>query len=108
MGLGTRSAIPHPRRSQIAPEEWFTRLTIPVYGTEDWMSRASTGCRRAAQPKMTTAVAPYFIFFLSGFAALLFIGLVLNNVFNPAAAVFQRADQSDYTTVGAVAGRVNE
>ena len=45
----------------------------------------------------------------TGFAALLFIGLVLNNVFNPAAAVFQRADQSDYTpTVGAVAGRVNE
>jgi hypothetical protein len=31
------------------------------------------------------------------FAALLFLGLVLNNVFNPAAAVFQRADQSDYS-----------
>jgi len=31
------------------------------------------------------------------FAALLFFGLVLNNVFNPAAAVFQRADQSDYS-----------
>jgi fucose permease len=33
----------------------------------------------------------------TGFAALLFFGLVLNNVFNPAAAVFQRADQSDYS-----------
>src|SRR6185369_2986946 len=33
----------------------------------------------------------------TGFAALLFLGLVLNNVFNPAAAVFQRADQSDYS-----------
>jgi fucose permease len=32
----------------------------------------------------------------TGFAALLFLGLVLNNVFNPAAAAFQRADQSDY------------
>jgi fucose permease len=39
----------------------------------------------------------------TGFAALLFVGLVLNNVFNPAAAVFQHADESDYTqTVGAV------
>ena len=31
MGLGTRSAIPHPRRSQIAPME--SRTAIPVYGT---------------------------------------------------------------------------
>ena len=35
----------------------------------------------------------------TGFAALLFLGLVLNNIFNPAAAVFQRADQSDYNSV---------
>ena len=35
----------------------------------------------------------------TGFAALLFLGLVLNHVFNPAAAVFQRADQSDYSPV---------
>ena len=35
----------------------------------------------------------------TGFASLLFFGLVLNNVFNPAAAVFQRADQSDYSPV---------
>src|SRR6266571_3788263 len=35
----------------------------------------------------------------TGFAALLFLGLVLNNVFNPAAAAFQRADQSDYNSV---------
>src|SRR5437867_3479015 len=35
----------------------------------------------------------------TGFAALLFFGLVLNNVFNPAAAVFQHADQSDYSPV---------
>jgi fucose permease len=35
----------------------------------------------------------------TGFAALLFLGLVLNHVFNPAAAVFQRADQSDYNRV---------
>jgi hypothetical protein len=33
------------------------------------------------------------------FAALLFLGLVLNNVFNPAAAAFQRADQKDYGSV---------
>ena len=33
----------------------------------------------------------------AGFSALLFFGLVLNNVFNPAAGVFQRADQSDYS-----------
>ena len=32
----------------------------------------------------------------TGFAALLFFGLVLNSVFNPAAEIFQRADQSDY------------
>jgi len=30
------------------------------------------------------------------FAALLFVGLVLNSVFNPAGEVFQRADRSDY------------
>jgi fucose permease len=35
----------------------------------------------------------------TGFAALLFFGLVLNNVFNPAADVFQRADQKDYGPV---------
>ncbi|PYS41595.1 MAG: MFS transporter [Acidobacteria bacterium] len=35
----------------------------------------------------------------TAFAALLFFGLVLNNVFNPAAAVFQRADESDYSPV---------
>ena len=35
----------------------------------------------------------------TGFAALLFVGLVLNNIFNPAAAVFHHADQSDYNSV---------
>ena len=35
----------------------------------------------------------------TGFAALLFFGLVLNNVFNPAADAFQRADQKDYGSV---------
>src|SRR6185369_1924985 len=30
------------------------------------------------------------------FAALLFVGLVLNSVFNPAAKLFEHADQSDY------------
>ena len=35
----------------------------------------------------------------TGFAALLFFALVLNNVFNPAADVFQRADQKDYGAV---------
>src|SRR5881394_31325 len=40
---------------------------------------------------------PLYGFMLAtGFAALLFLGLVLNHVFNPAAAVFQRADQNDY------------
>jgi fucose permease len=41
----------------------------------------------------------------TGFAALLFFGLVLNNVFNPAAAVFEHADQSDYSSA---VGFVNE
>jgi fucose permease len=46
--------------------------------------------------------SPIYGFALAtGFAALLFFGLVLNNVFNPAADVFQRADQKDYgATVG--------
>jgi len=35
----------------------------------------------------------------TGFAALLFFGLVLNNVFNPTADVFQRADEKDYGAV---------
>ena len=40
---------------------------------------------------------PIYGFVLAtGFAALLFLGLVLNSVFNPAREVFQRADQSDY------------
>ena len=40
---------------------------------------------------------PIYGFVLAtGFAALLFFGLVLNSVFNPAREVFQRADQSDY------------
>jgi fucose permease len=40
---------------------------------------------------------PIYGFILAtGFAALLFLGLVLNSVFNPAREVFQRADQSDY------------
>jgi len=40
---------------------------------------------------------PIYGFMLAtGFAALLFVGLVLNSVFNPAREVFQRADQSDY------------
>ena len=32
------------------------------------------------------------------FAALLFLGLVLNSVFNPAGEIFQRADQSEYNS----------
>jgi fucose permease len=44
--------------------------------------------------------SPIYGFALAtGFAALLFFGLVLNNVFNPAADVFQRADQKDYGPV---------
>ena len=40
---------------------------------------------------------PVYGFVLAtGFAALLFFGLVLNNVFNPTREVFQRADQTDY------------
>jgi fucose permease len=40
---------------------------------------------------------PIYGFVLAtGFAALLFIGLILNSVYNPAREVFQRADQSDY------------
>lgn len=33
MGLDTRSAIPHPRRSQVAPVSGSRYLLIPVYGT---------------------------------------------------------------------------
>jgi fucose permease len=33
------------------------------------------------------------------FAALLFLGFILNNIFKPAAAVFEQADQSDYNRV---------
>jgi fucose permease len=44
--------------------------------------------------------SPIYGFALAtGFAALLFFGLVLNNVFNPAADVFQRADEKDYGPV---------
>jgi hypothetical protein len=40
---------------------------------------------------------PVYGFVLAtGFAALLFTGLALNSVFNPAGEVFQRADRSDY------------
>ena len=40
---------------------------------------------------------PIYGFMLAtGFAALLFFGLVLNGVFSPADEVFQRAVQSDY------------
>jgi fucose permease len=35
----------------------------------------------------------------TGFAALLFLGSVLNSVFTPAAAVFLRADQDDYSAI---------
>jgi fucose permease len=43
---------------------------------------------------------PIYGFILAtGFAALLFLGLALNSVFDPAAAVFQRADQSDYSAI---------
>jgi fucose permease len=44
--------------------------------------------------------SPIYGFALAtSFSALLFFGLVLNNVFNPAADVFQRADQKDYGPV---------
>jgi len=40
---------------------------------------------------------PIYGFILAtGFAALLFVGLVLNSVFNPAREIFRFADQSDY------------
>ncbi|HTG72500.1 MAG TPA: MFS transporter [Terriglobia bacterium] len=44
---------------------------------------------------------PLYGFMLAtGFAALLFLGLLLNGVFNPAEDVFQRADQNDYEIPG--------
>jgi fucose permease len=43
---------------------------------------------------------PIYGFALAGgFAGLLFLGLLFNSAFNPAAAVFQRADRSDYNPV---------
>jgi fucose permease len=35
----------------------------------------------------------------TGFAALLFIGLLLNKLFNPAGSIFEQADQIDYNPV---------
>ena len=35
----------------------------------------------------------------TGFAALLFIGLLLNKLFNPAGSIFEQADQIDYNSV---------
>ena len=32
----------------------------------------------------------------TGFAGLLFLGLLLNSIFNPAALVFERADRTEY------------
>ena len=44
---------------------------------------------------------PLYGFMLAtGFAALLFLGLLLNGAFNPAEDVFQRADQNDYEIPG--------
>jgi hypothetical protein len=44
---------------------------------------------------------PLYGFMLAtGFAALLFLGLLLNGVFNPAGDVFRRADQNDYEIPG--------
>ena len=44
---------------------------------------------------------PLYGFMLAtGFAALLFLGLLLNSVFNPARDVFRRADQNDYEIPG--------
>jgi fucose permease len=40
----------------------------------------------------------YGFILATGFAALLFGGLALNSAFNPAAKVFERADQSDYAS----------
>ena len=41
--------------------------------------------------------SPMYGFALAtGFAALLFVGLLLNSAFNPAGKVFEEADQSDY------------
>jgi fucose permease len=44
---------------------------------------------------------PLYGFMLAtGFAALLFVGLLFNGLFNPAGDVFRRADQSDYAIRG--------
>jgi fucose permease len=49
---------------------------------------------------------PLYGFMLAtGFAALLFLGLLLNGFFNPAGDVFQRADQNDYKIPGGVQER---
>ena len=43
--------------------------------------------------------SPLYGFVLAtGFAALLFVGLLLNSAFNPAEKVFERADQNDYVS----------
>ena len=45
---------------------------------------------------------PIYGFLLAtGFAALMFVGLLLNSVFNPTARVFEKADLSDYKSVSA-------
>ena len=49
--------------------------------------------------RSTSQQGPRRRFLATGFAALLFLGLALNSVFDPAAAAFQRADQSDYSAI---------
>jgi hypothetical protein len=58
----------HQQRSEIAARRRGRRMGGPVYG---------------------------FIL-ATGFAALLFLGLVLNGLFTPADRMFERADRSDY------------
>ncbi len=41
----------------------------------------------------------------TGFSALLFVGLLLNQIFNPAGRIFEQADQIDYRPVGAAESR---
>lgn len=43
----------------------------------------------------------YGFLLATGFAALLFAGLLCNSIFDPAGKIFERADRRDYDTVGA-------
>ncbi|MBV9507807.1 MAG: hypothetical protein JO323_22690 [Acidobacteriia bacterium] len=46
----------------------------------------------------------YGFLLATGFAALLFVGLLLNSIANPTARIFEQADRTDYSPLATVTG----